>query len=533
VTTLPLPLRVPSPRRGGPAPLVAALAALVAVACLAPPVYLLVRAADDPAAAAEVLLARSTLELTLRTLVFAGAVTFAAAAIALPLAWLVERTDLPGRRAIGILASLPLAVPSYVGALAFLAALGPRGLLQQALSPLGVERLPAITGFWGATLVLTLFTYPYLLMTLRPALAAADPRLEELSRSFGFGRWTTFRRLVLPQLRPALLSGALLIALYTLSDFGGPTLMRFDSFTRVLFLRYESTFDRSGAAALAGALAALALVIVALEVWTRGRRRYDVVRGHARPPAPVPLGRWRWPALAFVGGVLALALVLPVGVLGYWLARAAASGIALPGVWVAALDSVAASALAALVTTLAAVPVAVLSVRFRDRLFSRAVEVLAYTGYALPGLVVALALVFAAINVGWLYQTLALLVLAYALLFLPQAVGTARVSLLQVRPSMEEAARGLGRRPREVFTSVTVPLSARGLLAGAALVFLTTMKELPATLILAPPGFRTLATRVWSATSDARFAEASLPALTLITISALALAVMHYAGARR
>ena len=533
MTTTPLPVRAP-PRhwRRAPSPPLLAAALVVAAVCLVPPLYLLVRVADDPARALDALAARSTLDVAVRTLGFALAVAGGGVAIALPMAWLVERTDLPARRIVGTLAVLPLAVPSYVGALVFLAALGPRGMLQGALAPLGVDRLPAIYGFWGATLVLTLFTYPYLLMTLRPALAAADPRLEELSRTFGYGRGTTFRRLVLPQLRPALISGCLLIALYALSDFGGPSLMRFDSFTRVIYIRYESSFDRTGAAALAAALAAMALALVAIDVWTRGRQRYDAVRGGGRPPARVALGRWRWAAVAFVALVLGLALALPLGVLGYWFARAATDGLVPPTLWRAATGSVVVSGFAAALTAAAALPVAILGVRYRGLLLARVSEVLSYTGYALPGLVVALALVFAAVRFGSLYQSHALLVIAYALHFLPQAVGATRVALLQVRPSMEDAARGLGRRPREVLTSITLPLAARGVLAGAALVFLTTIKELPATLLLAPPGFQTLATRVWSTTNDARYAEAAIPALLLIAVSALALGLLQPAARR-
>nr|MBA3952273.1 iron ABC transporter permease [Rubrobacter sp.] len=178
---------------------------------------------------------------------------------------------------------------------------------------------------------------------------------------------------------------------------------------------------------------------------------------------------------------------------------------------------------AAAVTALAALPVAILSVRFRGRV-SGLVEKATYLGYALPGIVLALSLVFFGANYApWAYQTLGLLVFAYAIHFLPQAVGTTRSALLQVRPSVEEAARGLGRGPARVAATVTAPLAGSGILAGAALVFLTTMKELPATLLLGPTGFETLPTRIWGATSEAFFARAAAPALLLIGISAIPL----------
>jgi len=518
-------------RTGGPGPLLIAAGLLVTLLCLVPPFYLVVRAAGSWDAARETMFSTAALQVTVRTIALAVTVTAASIAISLPMAWLVERSDLRGRRALGVLAALPLAIPSYVGAMAMIAALGPRGLVQSWLEPLGVERLPSIYGFTGAALVLTLFTYPYLFLTLRPALAAADSRVEELSRTFGFSGWTTFHRLVLPSLRPALTSGSLLVALYVLSDFGAPALMRFSSFTRVIYIRYTTTFDRSTAAALALLLVALALAVVSLEVWLRSKRRLDAIRDAGRPPRPVALGHWRWPAYGFIGAVLSLALVLPLGVLAYWLLRGLQAGVAFRNTTSLVQDSVTASAFAAAAAIVVALPVAILATRHRGW-FSRMVETASYTGYALPGLVVALALVFASVRFSWLYQTLPLLVIAYVLLFLPQATASLRVSLERIRPSMEEAARGLGRKPWQVMTSITLPLAGRGMLAGAALVFLTTMKELPATLILSPPGFQTLAIRTWGAANEARYGEAAGPALILVGISAIALVAFRLGTSR-
>jgi len=517
-----MPIRQALGRGRGPGPLLITSGIVVALVCLVPPFYLVVRAADSWGSTVDTMLSRAALRVTWNTISLAGAVTILGIAISLPMAWLVERSDLPGRRVIGILAALPLAIPSYVGAMAFITAFSPRGLLQGWLEPLGVERLPSIYGLPGAVIVLTLFTYPYIYLTLRPALAASDPRVEELSRSFGYSRWVTFRRVVLPSLRPAITSGGLLVALYVMSDFGAPTLMRFSSFTRVIFTRYTTSFDRSAAAAFALILVALALAVVALEVWARSQRRLDAIRDAGRPAALVPLGAWRWPAYAFVAAVLTLALVLPIGVLLYWLSRGLESGVAFRGAGALVADSVTASSLAAGAAIVAALPVALLATRHRGW-FSRGVEVASYTGYALPGLVVALALVFAAVRISWLYQTLPLLILAYVLLFLPQATGAMRVSLERIRPSMEEAARGLGQPPWKVLATITLPLAGRGMLAGAALVFLTTMKELPATLILSPAGFHTLASRTWNASTEARYAEAAGPALLLVGISMVAL----------
>ena len=174
----------------------------------------------------------------------------------------------------------------------------------------------------------------------------------------------------------------------------------------------------------------------------------------------------------------------------------------------------------------AAIPVAVLAVRYRNT-YSSLIEKAAYTGYALPGIVIALSLVFFGANYAlFLYQTLAMLVFAYVVRFLPQAVGATRASLLQISPSVEEAARSLGRSPLNVLRTVTVPLMKSGLLSGAALVFLTAMKELPATLLLGPTGYGTLATRIWSATEEAFFAQAAAPGMVLLLVSALSIVII-------
>jgi iron(III) transport system permease protein len=449
-------------------------------------------------------------------------VTAAAVAVGVPLAWLVTRTDLPGRRVWAVAAALPLVVPSYVAALVLLAAFGPRGLLQGLLEgPFGVERVPEIYGLPGAVVALTLSTYPYVYLLTAAALRDLDPSLEEVSRGLGRPPLETFRRVTLPLLRPSIGAGALLVALYALSDFGAVSLMQYDSLTRAIFLQYKALFDRTPAAVLALVLVALTALVLVLEARTRGRRRYHRSTPGASRPAPVaPLGRWRWPALGFCAAVVGAGLVVPFAVIGYWLARAVSLGAGFGAAWEAALSSMLVSAAAAVAAVVAALPVALVSTR-HPAWWTRALERLSYSSNALPGIVIALSLVFFAANYASpVYQTLALLLAAYVIRFLPQAVSGATSALLRVNPRIEEAARGLGRSPARAFVSVTVPLAAPGLAAGAALVFLSTMKELPATLLLRPIGFETLATEVWTATTVGFYSRAALPALLLILLAA-------------
>lgn len=490
---------------------------------LLPLVYLVMRASESDVGVLNLIFRERTAMVVRNSVLLAGAVVIAGTVIAVPLAWITTRTDIPYRRFWGVVAGLPLVIPSYVGALVMVAAFGPRGLVQGWLEgPFGVERLPSIYGFSGAWITLTLFTYPYIFMSVRAALEGLDPSLEDASLCLGHGRWRTFFGCILPQLRPAVAAGGLLAALYTISDFGVVTLLRYDVFTQAIYVQYRSSFDRSAAAALGILLVLLAIGLVVAEGWVRGRGRYHSVgSGSRRASRPVALGRWKVPALVFSGSIALLSLGVPLFVLVYWIARGLSSGEGIDRLPALIGNSFVAGVLAAIVTTLAALPVAILAVRYRGRL-PRLAAGMSYLGYALPAIVVALAFVyFGANHAPWIYQTMALLVIAYAVRFLPQAVGAQRLSLLQINPRLEEASRSLGSSAAGTMARVTVPLARPGVLTGAALVMLTAMKDLPITLILAPIGFTTLATELWQHTSTGSYGRAAAPALALVLLSAV------------
>jgi iron(III) transport system permease protein len=515
-----------------PAPLLLAAGVVVGIAGALPAAYLLLTVSDDWATASEAIFDPSTLALLVRTVGLAVAVTVSAGAIALPLAWLTTRTDLPGRRIWATLTTLPLVVPSYIGAYVLVSMFGPAGLLADALAPLGVESVPSIYGFFGAWLALTLFTYPLILLPVRSALLRLDPQLEDAARALGRSPGAVFRTIVLPQLVPALGAGALLVALYVLSDFGAVSIMRFDSFTREIYIAYGSSFDRTTAAALGAVLVVLMVGLFLL--YGHARRRSSAVYhrlgpGAARPPRPIPLGRWRRPAIAFCALVTTIALIVPVGVLIYWSTKGL--GELNAGALAAnTANTLLAGGGAAALAAVAAVVVAVLATRHPGPL-TRLIERSSYASYALPGIVVALALVFFGTRVALpLYQTIWMLLFALAIHYLPLAIGPIGASLLQISPRVEEAARGLGRGPWTVLRTITTPLARGGLLAGTSLVFLHAAKELPATLLLAPIGFETLATDVWRQTTTGFFEAGALPALALLLIAAPALFLLSEKG---
>ena len=517
-------------------------AVVIAVLLLTAPAYLALRTLGAGSDALDLIFSLRTLWVVWRTVALMAAVMIGCIVIAAPLAWLTVRTDLPARGFWRVVTMLPLALPSYIVAFTIAVGLGPRGILQgwleAAFSPfsIAIDRIPSIYGFPGAAFTLIIISFPYVLLPIRAALWNMDTSLEESARALGRTRWQTFRSVTLPMLRPAILAGGLLAALYALSDFGAVAIMRYETFTWSIFIQYGAALNRTLAAAWSLGLIVLALAVVWGEYVARnagGGRYYRSRGGAARLPEPIPLGAWRWPAQVYCAVVALVALGLPVAVLIYWTVRGVAAGEPLLILWKAAANSVGVSALAAALTVICAAPIAVLAVRYPGG-FSRWLERLGFIGFALPGIVIALGLVYFGANYApWLYQSLAMLAVAYVTLFLPAAVGALRTSLVQVRPEFEDAARSLGKSPLTVLLTITLPLVRPGILTGAALVFLLTMKELPATLILSPIGFTTLASSIWAAAQEAFFARAAAPALLLIIVSSIPLALITMREERR
>jgi iron(III) transport system permease protein len=504
------------------------LSAAIAAVLLSPVAWLVLRVTDIPTdEALSLLTAPSTTRVLTNSVTLVTTVTTATVLLGVPLALLTARTDLPFRRFFTVVLALPLVVPSYIGAFAFVSAFGPRGVLADALAPLGVERLPEIYGLPGATLVLTLYVYPYVFLTTRAALFSLDASLVEAARTLGKGRLGAFREVTLPRIVPGIAAGALLVALYTLSDFGTPTIMQVDVFTSYIYVAYNG-FAADQAALLSMQLLGVTTVILALESRIGQDDASAYASGGGGSATRIQLGAWRWVAALCCLVVAGLALVLPVGILLMWLLR---GGLGYGGggfefELLFALNSIGVSAAAALVSVLLAVPVGYVAVR-RASIPARLAERATYVGYAMPGVVLGLALVYFGVRfVPTLYQTLPLLVFAYVVRFLPQAVGTTTSSVLQVDTHLLEAARALGTSPGGAFRRVTLPLIWPGVLAGAALVFLTTMKELPATLLLRPTGFETLVSYIWRVQGAAYYGQAAIPALTLIVVSACSMAVI-------
>lgn len=512
---------VPARQARPPVPLVAAGVAVAAVFA-APLAYLAVRVGQLGGRALDEL-AEADAWVPLRsTVTLAAAVAATSAVVGTALAWLTTRSDLPLRRLWALAAPLPLVYPSFVGAAALLAAVAPGGLLDSVLP--WVDRLPRVEGFGGSWYVLTLFTYPYVYLPVAARLASLNPSLEEGARLLGRSAWSTFRTVVLPQVSGAIWAGSLLVFLYAVADFGAVAQLRYRTITVEI---YEHRLEDQ--ALVLGALLGVLAVVVVLAERLVARHRPVVEGARSRRPLQVPLGRWRWPVLGAVALFCGNALLGPLSVLGFWAVKGLSGtgrlGRADLADLVGPTRSTALLSLAAAVVAVAAVlPVAYLTTRHRTRL-AGVLNAAVVAGFAVPGLLVALSIVFWVLEapgfLGSLYQTVPLLVLAYVVHFGAQALRGAQVAVAAVPHRLDDAARTLGARRLRRLGSVELPLMLPGLAAAAGLVLLSSLKELPATLLLRPTGVDTLAVEVWRARERAAWSEAGLAGLVLVVLSAV------------
>lgn len=474
-----------------------ALGVVAALASLLPIGYLLLRLAEGFEAALAELLRIRTLELLWNTISLTLSVSLTALAIGILQAWLTVRTNLALAPVFAVLATLPLAIPSYVLALGYLSI------------------FPWFSGFWAAWLTLSLATAPYVFLAVSAALISSNFAAEEVARSLGKNRLQVFWSVSWPQIRPAALASGLLVALYTLSEFGAIALLRFDTFTRAIYNAYRGSFDRTSAAALALVLVALTLIVIYFERRYRGDR-WSAPSSSGRRRL-LDLGGLKLPSLMTLSLLGLAGAGLPIVSLIGWSLNQRAFDLLRLGELV--VSSLLVALAAGVIIGIFALAISVWNLRFQSRL-SGVVDLTAWTAHALPAVVVALALVFFGANLlPGIYQTIWLLLLAYLILFLPNALGLVGTPIALVPRSIEEVARSQGLSKNAALGKVVLPIAAPGIIAGIALASLTVLKELPATLLLRPNELDTLATELWQATEVLAYGQAAPYALALIIIA--------------
>jgi iron(III) transport system permease protein len=455
------------------------------------------------------------------TLTLASAVTVLALIIGVSLAWLLYRYHLPGGRIWQWLLALPLLIPPYVGAMSYVIILGPRGWTTHlfGFSPLNIY------SFSGVVFVLTLFTYPYVLLITSASLKKMNGNYEEAARSLGLTPGEIFWKVYFPLLRPAMGAGAVLVFLYVLSDFGAVAMLRYSTFTSAIYYQMGS-YDNLSATVLSVILIFITIIVITLESWTRRKQRYYQTSHSSLPADKYFLGAKKIPVLTFSITILLFSFILPIIVLVYWSRFGLTAGALDRKFWLYAWNSIKVAGLASIFSMVLALPIIYLKSRYPSNM-TLLMNKLCYSGYALPGVIVALGIIFIFNRyIPWLYNTFYLVAFACIIRFLPQAMQSGEASLDQVAPRIDEAARSLGYNPIKVLSKVIVPLILPGVLSGGALVFVNSIKELPATLLLRPPGFDTISVRIWVETSESIYHMAAPGALLIVLLSIVPLKLL-------
>ncbi|PKZ64182.1 iron ABC transporter permease [Gordonia terrae] len=480
----------------------------VALLLVTPAIYLVVRVAGIGVDQATALLFRPrTGQLLWRTVQLAVVVTAASTLMGVVLAWCVVRGVARGRAVVIALLAAPLAIPSYVSGFVW------------------TRLFPGFEGLWAAALVLTLVCYPLVMLPTIALLSGAGRAEEDAARTLGCGPVGAFVRVTLPRVRAGVIAGGLLVALYTISDFGGPAIVRFEPFTVGIYNAYNGTLDRSVAALYGLVLAVFAMVLAVGE--RRVRRRVDS-RPSPMRPRTAENRPTAWGMIVATGVV---GVCVPVAGLLRELSESRRLGFDGVGellAWIIpyARTTTVLSVQAAIVIAVLAIPLAFFISRPRSRT-GDAVEMVSYLGYTLPGVTVALAMVFVGTRaLPELYLTATMLIATYVVLFMPVCLGPVRSSVDAVAPAVSEVSRTLGAGPLATAIRVQLPLATPAVLAGSALAFLSVAKELPATLMLAPIGTRTLATDMWSLNNDMNYGRAAVLGLVLIVVSSIPTAVL-------
>ncbi|MCV7225844.1 ABC transporter permease [Mycolicibacterium komossense] len=486
-----------------PGPVVSATVGVLVAATFVPLGYVAWAVVSIGPAQAYALLVRPRVgELLVNTVSLVVITVPLCALIGVGAAWLVERTDLPGRAWWRPIFVAPLAVPAFVNSYAW------------------TSVVPTMHGLGAGVLVSTLSYFPLIYLPVLATLRRLDPAVEETARALGSDSAAVFVRVVLPQLRLAVLGGGLLIGIHLLAEYGAFALLRFDTFTTAIFQQFQATFDGAAGSMLAAVLVLFCLVLLVIEAAARGNARYARIgSGVARSSTPLRLGANTLPAELALGGLAVLALGVPLWTIVRWLWIGGAGIWDLGDLTDALAQTAGLAAFAAIITTALAFPIAWVAVR-TSGVLARSVEGANYVTSSLPGIVTALALVSVAIHLARpLYQTLALVVGAYVLMFLPRALVNVRAGLAQVPIGVEQASRSLGVSAGGTFARVTLPLTAPAAAAGASLVFVAVATELTATLLLAPTGTRTLSMRFWSLSSELDYAAAAPYALVMVVLA--------------
>ncbi len=460
------------------------------------------------------------------------------------LAWLVSAYRFPGRRTLSWMLIAPLAMPSYVLGFVTVSVMGVAGPVQSRWRTMfGTDAwFPEVRSLPMAVVVFTLVFYPYVYLLALAALRDQAGSAYQVARSLGAGPAAAARTVVLPLLRPALAAGVSVVMMETLTDFATVRYFNIDTVSVGVFRIWRNTFDRDAASEFATLVLAFALIAIGVERVARGRAHFGEAAGHGAGLDPAPLSRPRaWLATAACSFVVLLAFIVPTGQLVVW-AVAEASGDRGTPLLTRFFDYLGHSLLLAALTAAVCVVVALVvanAARFSHQRWMPAMTRLTAVGYAVPGPVVAIGVILAVVALDQALGRIGIglpgavatgslvgLVYAYTVRFLAPGLTTIESGLGQVGSEATASARSLGRRPWRVMTEVHTPLARTSIATAAVLVAVDALKELPIVLLLRPFGFDTLSVWTYSLASESRFQQAALPALSIVAVALVPVAVL-------
>jgi len=460
-------------------------------------------------------------DLLLNTMLLFIFVVISSLILGLLISIILVRFNIPGSKILFTLSVLPLVIPSYIGALTYVSAFSPKGLFVQLFSSLGINEIAGIDGFFGSWLVLTLFTYPYVVLICSSALRNLDSTVEDAARSLGKNRFNVYTQVVIPRLKKPIIFSGLLVGLYVISDFGAVSLMRYSTLTKAIYSYYEFNINGDPVIFYSSILIVLALLISFIQRGSEEARSAKV-SGTPKISEKTNLSpRSKVLIYTFLSLVIFSGLILPISVLSYWLIRGLSAGNSVRAVFGGVVGSLSVSLLAALFSVIVSTPIIIMVSQYRSK-FGNVLERIMLALYGLPHISVGVAILFITIKIfPSIYQSFTALIISYLIVFLPQAIGAGQASMEQVKSNYLDASAGLGMSKLKSFYRITLPLIYRGLFAGGALVFLSTMKELPQTLLLRPTGLNTMAIDIWSYASEGLFTQAAFSSFILLAISAI------------
>ena len=460
-------------------------------------------------------------DLLLNTMLLFIFVVISSLILGLLISIILVRFNIPGSKILFTLSVLPLVIPSYIGALTYVSAFSPKGLFVQLFSSFGINEIAGIDGFFGSWLVLTLFTYPYVVLICSSALRNLDSTVEDAARSLGKNRFNVYTQVVIPRLKKPIIFSGLLVGLYVISDFGAVSLMRYSTLTKAIYSYYEFNINGDPVIFYSSILIVLALLISFIQRGSEEARSAKV-SGTPKISEKTNLSpRSKVLIYTFLSLVIFSGLILPISVLSYWLIRGLSAGNSVRAVFGGVVGSLSVSLLAALFSVIVSTPIIIMVSQYRSK-FGNVLERIMLALYCLPHISVGVAILFITIKIfPSIYQSFTALIISYLIVFLPQAIGAGQASMEQVKSNYLDASAGLGMSKLKSFYRITLPLIYRGLFAGGALVFLSTMKELPQTLLLRPTGLNTMAIDIWSYASEGLFTQAAFSSFILLAISAI------------